>query len=47
MPYFLECQGMLDVKSYDNFPESMCKKTNNTLIYNIDNEELDLATPSL
>lgn len=41
---FLEGEGMLNIKSYDNFTESMYNTSNNTLIYNIDNEELDLAT---
>jgi hypothetical protein len=44
---FLEGEGILDVKSYDNFSESMYKKSNNTLIYNIDSGELDLATTCL
>jgi hypothetical protein len=35
---------ILNVEEYDNFTESMCKTSNNTLIYNIDQEELDLAT---
>lgn len=34
-----------DVRAYDNFSESMYNTSNNTLIYNIDSEELDLATP--
>lgn len=42
---FIEGQGMLDVKSYDNFSESMYNTSNNTLIYNIDSKELDLAAP--
>lgn len=42
---FLGGEGMLNVKSYDNFSESMYNTSNNTLIYNIDSEELDLATP--
>ena len=44
---FLEGEGMLDVKSYDNFTESMYNTSNNTLIYNIDSEELDLSTTCL
>lgn len=41
---FLEGEGMLNVKSYDNFTESMYNTSNNTLIYNIDQTELDKAT---
>ena len=33
--------------TYDNFTKSMYNTSNNTLIYNIDSEELDLATPCL
>ena len=44
---FSEMEGMLNVKKYDNFSESMYNTSNNTLIYNIDSEELDLATPCL
>lgn len=42
---FLEGKGMLDVKKYDNFSESMYNTSNNTLIYNIDQTELNLAIP--
>jgi hypothetical protein len=34
-----------NVKGYDNFSESMYNTSNNTLIYNIDSEEMNLATP--
>jgi hypothetical protein len=44
---FLDGQGLLNEKLYDNFSESMYNTSNNTLIYNIDNQELDLATPCL
>ena len=44
---FLEGQGILDVKSYDNFTESMYNKSNNTLIYTIDDAELNLSIPCL
>ncbi|MRX40089.1 hypothetical protein GJU43_12450 [Flavobacterium sp. LC2016-23] len=44
---FLEGQGILDVKSYDNFTESMYDKSNNTLIYTIDDSELNLSIPCL
>jgi hypothetical protein len=40
---FSEMEGMLDVKKYDNFSESMYNTSNNTLIYNIDQTELNLA----
>lgn len=33
-----------NVKGYDNFSESMYNTSDNTLIYNIDQQELDLAT---
>lgn len=38
---------ILSVKDYDNFSESMYNTSNNTLIYNIDSEELDLSTTCL
>lgn len=38
---------IFSVKDYDNFSESMYNTSNNTLLYNIDIEELDLATPCL
>lgn len=41
---FLGGEGILNVKTYDNFTESMNNTSNNTLIYNIDQTELDLAT---
>jgi hypothetical protein len=41
----LEGTGVLNVRAYDNFSESMYNTSNNTLIYNIDSEELDLAKP--
>lgn len=44
---FSEMEGMLNVKKYDSFSESMYNTSNNTLIYNIDSQELDLATPCL
>ncbi len=34
-----------DPRLYDNFSPSMYTQTNNILIYNIDQEELDAATP--
>jgi hypothetical protein len=41
---FIRGEGILNIKSYDNFTESMNNTSNNTLIYNIDAGELDLAT---
>lgn len=41
---FSSGEGLLNVKSYDNFSKEMYNTSNNTLIYNIDKEELDLAT---
>jgi hypothetical protein len=41
---FLGGEGILNVKSYDNFTESMYNTSNNTLIYNIDQTELDKAS---
>lgn len=40
----LEGTGVLNVKSYDNFLESMYSTSNNTLIYNIGKEEFDFAS---
>jgi len=42
---FSEMEGMLNVKKYDSFSEIMYNTSNNTLIYNIDQTELDLAIP--
>lgn len=44
---FLEGEGLLNEKLYDNFSESMYNTSNNTLIYNIDSKELDLSTTCL
>lgn len=44
---FSEMEGMLNVKKYDNFSESMYNSSNNTLIYNIDSVELNNATTCL
>lgn len=41
---YLENEGILDYKSYDNYDKSIRDKSNNTLIYNIDDEELNIAT---
>ena len=41
---YIENEGILDYKSYDNYDKSMRDKSNNTLIYNIDDEELNIAT---
>lgn len=44
---FAEGKGILFVKDYDNFSESMYNTSNNTLIYNIDNNKLSNATTCL
>lgn len=44
---FVEGKGMLDIKAYDNFSETMYNTSNNTLIYNIDSVELNNATNCL
>lgn len=44
---FSEAEGVLDVRKYDNFSESMYNTSNNTLIYNIDSVELNNATTCL
>ncbi|MBG6112190.1 hypothetical protein H4V97_002826 [Flavobacterium sp. CG_23.5] len=44
---FSEGEGVLDIKKYDNFSESMYSTSNNTLIYNIDSVELNNATNCL
>lgn len=40
---YISGEGVLFVKDYDNFSESMYENSSNTLIYNIDNLELGLA----
>ncbi|MEP6930602.1 MAG: hypothetical protein ABI850_11330 [Flavobacterium sp.] len=37
-------KNIFDPRLYDNFSKDMYNSSNNTLIYNIDKEELDLAT---
>jgi hypothetical protein len=44
---FSENEGVLDVKKYDNFSETMYNTSNNTLIYNIDSVELNNSTTCL
>jgi len=41
---FSSGEGLLNEKLYDNFSESMYNSSNNTLIYNIDQTELDKAS---
>lgn len=41
---YLAGEGVLFVKDYDNFSENMYENADNTLIYNIDNAELGIAT---